>query len=48
MTRLPNTTPFEGLYFASAWTNPGGGYQPCLQSGLTAAQGVMSQWDVEV
>ncbi len=48
MTRLPNATPFEGLYFASAWTNPGGGYQPCLQSGATAAQRVMSEWDVEV
>lgn len=47
MTRLPNTTPFQGLYLASAWTNPGGGYQPCLQAGTIAAQGVMSEWEVE-
>lgn len=45
MTRLPNTTPFPGLYLASAWTNPGGGYQPCLQSGTMAAQRVMSEWE---
>ncbi|NIN71967.1 MAG: NAD(P)-binding protein [Gemmatimonadetes bacterium] len=48
MTRLPNTTPFAGLYLASAWTNPGGGYQPCLQSGTMAAQRVMSEWEVEI
>jgi len=47
MTRLPNTTPFDGLYLASAWSNPGGGFQPCLQSGTMAAQGVMSEWAVE-
>jgi prolycopene isomerase len=47
MTRLPNTTPFPGLHLASAWTNPGGGYQPCLQSGTMAAQAVMSEWEVE-
>jgi all-trans-retinol 13,14-reductase len=45
MTRLPNTTPFKGLYLASAWTNPGGGYQPCLQSGTTAAQRLMQDWE---
>ncbi|UCC75013.1 MAG: NAD(P)/FAD-dependent oxidoreductase [Gemmatimonadota bacterium] len=47
MTRLTNTPPFEGLYFASAWTNPGGGYQPCLQSGVTAAQSLMRDREVE-
>jgi prolycopene isomerase len=47
MTRLPNTTPFPGLYLASAWTNPGGGYQPCLQAGTMAAQRVMGEWDIE-
>jgi prolycopene isomerase len=47
MNRLPNETPFKGLYFASAWTNPGGGYQPCLQSGITAAQRVMRDWGIE-
>jgi prolycopene isomerase len=36
MNRLENTTPFKGLYLASAWTNPGGGFQPCLESGARA------------
>jgi prolycopene isomerase len=36
MTRLDQRTPFKGLYLASAWTKPGGGYQPCLQSGANA------------
>jgi prolycopene isomerase len=47
MTRLPNTTPFDGLYLASAWSNPGGGFQPCLQSGTMAAQRLMGDWAVE-
>jgi len=36
MTRVDHRTPFKGLYLASAWTKPGGGYQPCLQSGADA------------
>ena len=36
MTRLDRRTPFKGLYLASAWTRPGGGYQPCLESGADA------------
>ena len=36
MTRLEQRTPFKGLYLASAWTKPGGGYQPCLRSGADA------------
>ncbi len=36
MTRLDRRTPFKGLYLASAWTRPGGGYQPCLGSGADA------------
>jgi len=36
MTRLDQRTPFKGLYLASAWTKPGGGYQPCLGSGADA------------
>ncbi len=36
MTRLDRRTPFKGLYLASAWTRPGGGYQPCLGSGANA------------
>lgn len=36
MNRLGNKPPVPGLYFASAWTNPGGGYEPCLNSGAMA------------
>jgi len=36
MTRIEQRTPFKGLYLASAWTKPGGGYQPCLGSGADA------------
>lgn len=34
MNRIKSTTPFKGLYLAPAWG--GGGYQPCLGSGLKA------------
>ena len=44
MKRLPNTTPIGGLYLASAWSNPGGGYQPCLMSGVQAAQALLENW----
>jgi len=47
MTRLPNTTPFKGLYLASAWTNPGGGYEPCLGSGVRAVNALMKDWGME-
>jgi prolycopene isomerase len=36
MNRIKSTTPFKGLYLASAWGGPGGGYHPCLESGLDA------------
>jgi hypothetical protein len=36
MNRIKNTTPFRGLYLASAWGGDGGGYQPCLRAGLKA------------
>jgi phytoene dehydrogenase-like protein len=45
MNRLGNTTPFKGLYLASAWCNPGGGYQPCLGSGLSAFNALMRDWE---
>lgn len=48
MNRLPNTTPIKGLYYASAWTNPGGGYQPCLQSGLDASLALLGEWGIEL
>ncbi len=36
--RLPNRGALEGLYFANAWMRLGGGFQPCIDSGYTAAQ----------
>ncbi len=34
--RLPNQGPLPGLYFAGAWTLPGGGFEPTLCSGYNA------------
>ncbi|HUX05768.1 MAG TPA: FAD-dependent oxidoreductase [Acidobacteriota bacterium] len=45
MNRLPIMTPIDGLYCASAWTSPGGGYQPCLESGRNAAFMVMREFE---
>jgi phytoene dehydrogenase-like protein len=36
LLRLGNRSPVGGLYFASAWTLPGGGYQTCMTSGFIA------------
>jgi phytoene dehydrogenase-like protein len=44
MNRIKNTTPFRGLYLASAWGGAGGGYQPCLESGLKAFKAVIEGW----
>ena len=34
---LPNRGPIEGLYFANAWVNIGGGFETCIESGYMAA-----------
>ncbi len=47
MNRIKNTTPFKGLYLASAWGGDGGGYQPCLESGLKAFKAVIKDWGGE-
>jgi prolycopene isomerase len=44
MNRLENTTPYKGLYLASAWSNPGGGFQPCLNSGALAFKALVKDW----
>ncbi|MHA1580225.1 MAG: phytoene desaturase family protein [Candidatus Freyarchaeota archaeon] len=43
MFRLPQEGPIKGLYFAGAWTQMGGGYEPCMMSGAFAAQKVIAQ-----
>ena len=44
MNRIKNTTPFKGLYLASAWGGDGGGYQPCLEAGLKAYSALIKDW----
>jgi all-trans-retinol 13,14-reductase len=44
INRIKCTTPFEGLYLASAWGGMGGGYQPCLGSGRSAFRELMKEW----
>ncbi|CAB1082533.1 hypothetical protein D1AOALGA4SA_10143 [Olavius algarvensis Delta 1 endosymbiont] len=36
MNRIKNTTPVKGLYLASAWGNPGGGYSGVFRAGQSA------------
>jgi prolycopene isomerase len=43
MYRLPQEGPLRGLFFAGAWTQIGGGFQPCIMSGIMAAQRVISE-----
>ncbi|MEX2750490.1 MAG: phytoene desaturase family protein [Candidatus Freyarchaeota archaeon] len=43
MYRLPQEGPIKGLFFAGAWTQIGGGFQPCIMSGMMAAQRVISE-----
>lgn len=45
MNRLGSATPFKGLYLASAWGGgPGGGYHPCMESGLKAFRAFAKDW----
>lgn len=43
MTRLSNKTGVPGLYLASAWGNPGGGYGGALLGGKSAFKDVMAE-----
>ena len=45
MNRIKSSTPFKGLYLASAWGGGGGGYQPCLGSGLKAFKAFLKDWN---
>jgi all-trans-retinol 13,14-reductase len=44
MTRIKNRTPIKGLYLASAWGNPGGGYSPVMRSGRSTFKDLMEDW----
>lgn len=41
MNRIDNRTPVKGLYLASAWGNPGGGYSGVLRSGFNTFGHIM-------
>jgi len=41
MARTNNETPVKGLYLASAWGNPGGGYEGVLRSGQLTFEKLM-------
>ena len=45
MMRVPNRGPLEGLYFAGAWVRVGGGFQPCIDSGHTAAKNIVEDME---
>lgn len=40
--RMAQQGPLEGLWFAGAWTRPGGGYEPTISSGLAAAEAILA------
>lgn len=44
MNRIENRTPVKGLYLASAWGNPGGGYVGVFRGGQSAFQAMMEDW----
>ena len=46
MNRIDNRTPIKGLYLASAWGKPGGGYTAVMGSGRTAFAYLMEDWKV--
>ena len=44
MNRIDNRTPVKGLYLASAWGKPGGGYTAVMSSGRTTFAKLMEDW----
>ena len=44
MDRIENKTPVKGLYLASAWGNPGGGFAGVLRSGQAAFVEIMKDF----
>ncbi len=43
MFRIPNKSPIKNLYFASAWTNPGGGFTGAILSGWFCANEILNE-----
>ena len=43
MRRIKNKSPIKNLYFASAWTYPGGGYSSTIRSGWQCAKEVLKK-----
>ena len=41
--RMSQKGPLKGLYFAGAWTQPGGGFEPCMLSGQMAGAMIAKQ-----
>ena len=44
MNRIDNRTPVKGLYLASAWSKPGGGYTAVMSSGQATFAKLMEDW----
>jgi phytoene dehydrogenase-like protein len=44
MNRIDNRTPVKGLYLASAWGNPGGGFTGVLMAGQNTFKKMMEDW----
>lgn len=43
--RLPGAGPLQGLYFAGAWVNIGGGYEPSMYSGFLTSRSVLKDME---
>lgn len=41
--RMRHRGPLDGLYFAGAWTQPGGGFEPTIMSGQMAGRAIVSK-----
>ena len=44
LSRIPNETPVKGLFLASAWGNPGGGFGGALNGGWAAFNALTQSW----
>jgi len=44
MNRIKNQTPVKGLYLASAWGNPGGGFSGVMRGGQSTFKALMEDW----